>query len=218
MEELKHSTPRIDWFSKIVFPLVALIVAGIGAFTSWNAFQLSKYAFDLNVEPLLNAFIVTGHHSQQPSLRLHNEGINPIYDVHIKRTTVTYNWKKMEFGFMGYSSRDWQYKESVLPQDSVIFQIPAPDMNLIMQNTYAEARMSKQPRSELLPVVAFHIRYRRMPDKKLYNMNKYLYLLEDGADTTGLTAAFVTQEEPMAGQFLFLEPKLDSLSARAWKW
>lgn len=210
IEQLEKRPPKIDLFSKIVFPLVSLIVAGIGAYTSWNAHQLSKAAFDLNIEPLLNSIVSVDYYANKDvSLKLYNEGVNSIYDIHIKKDWVIFNLKKNDFGSMITGTRDWQYVEKMPARDSAIFQVPKSDFERIVHNINAEAHWVNQPRSTLFATVVFHIRYRREPDKKMYQQRKYLYLPENLADSSRIS--FVTQDEIFARQFRYYEFKLDSL-------
>lgn len=209
IEELENRF-KVDLVSKMVFPLVALVVAGIGAFTSWNALQLSKAAFDLNVEPLLNTILsINYYNDENVSLLLLNEGVNPIYDVHIKKGSTDYSFNEHRFPTFGYHSRDWHFVEQIPVRDSVVFEFPKPEIDLIRHNAGATAHLAKQPRGSIISVVAFEVRFRRMPDKKSYHTRKYLYVLAN---------QMFSQDDPFSDSFLNIESRLDSLFDKVFKY
>jgi hypothetical protein len=211
LESLEHPKSKCDVFSKIVFPSVSLIVALIGAYTAWNAYQLSKDAFDLNVEPLLRSVVFTNSgFGPVIELQLYNEGINPVYDIHITRNWVIFDLDSGRGISQMRDTKDWHFVESLAPRDSSVFKIPKGDIDLIVHNADAEARVFKLQRSALIPVEVFDIGYRRLPDKRLYNQRRYLFFPTNYADSSVL---FESDDDVFPNPFRHLESKLDSILA-----
>ena len=190
---------RFDLFSKIVFPLVSLIVAGLGSWTAWNALKLSRAVLDLNIEPVLNVFISVDYTKMDSvSLVLINEGVNDIRDIHIKKGSADYDFNLHRFESETGMMRDWKLINALNPRDSVNIGFPKPEIDLLRHNAAVGAHWAKVPRGDIITIAGFEIRYRRTPDAKRYFIRKYLYVLDN---------ILVNPDEPLADEQLPLPLK-----------
>ena len=216
---LNHLERRIDkleqteswayWISRVAVPLVSLIVAVIGLLATRNAIEISKNAFDLNVEPVVYATVHTNRYDAKLcTLWVENQGINPIYDVRIRVHTADIDYFSKRSIGQTFSRGDWQYQASLGPRDTLKFTIDPGYLDNVIHNAGAIMHMSGT-RHWVYATILFYTAYRRMPDKRLYRNRTLLYLLPD---STYSSATALTEYEPfLVGGLAVSGPMLDSI-------
>ncbi len=134
----------------------------------------------MNVEPILNAVIATDRTKNNNSLKLYNEGINPIFDIHVYKDVFDFG---VDYSANLSGPKSWKQVDTLAPRDSSLFHLEKAEIDLLLHNRRAHLFRSKDPKSAI-SIVAFSIRYRRLPDKRLYLTRKYLYVTENSSDST----------------------------------
>ncbi|MBU0560451.1 MAG: hypothetical protein KKG93_12885 [Bacteroidetes bacterium] len=203
----KNKPNKYDFISRIILPVVALVF-------SLLAYKISLNTYDSSLEPQLYCNIISPNSKEfnhPPSLFLLNEGITPVSDIRIRYHRINYDILNNEFGGILFSTKDWKYFNALEPLDSLIIPIDSSYINSSLTEATVDENYMKPKISSYIPFLIYTIKYRRIPDKKLYIINRYGIVLRNRASSFPIVDAY-------GGFFFdkyeFLKPKLDSISAK----
>ena len=208
IERLERKKAWPHWLAKLGIPAVAVVVAFIGLRTSQNAIEISRNAYDLNVEPVVYASIHLKRSAMPCTLYVENQGINPIYDVRVRKFKTSIDPLDRRIGGLKYSSGDWHYREHIDPRDTLMLPISSDELIDAVHDADV-SRHWQQSKNWYVPVVLFYTSYRRMPDKRLYRIRTLLYPKR----TQDSSIMITTEDDYMARQFTSFGPMLDSAIA-----
>jgi hypothetical protein len=192
--------------TKFFLPVATLIVILV---FSILAYKTSLNAYDSSIEPQFYCNLIGDTNFYTFGLKhpicffLLNEGVNPVYDIHIKYYVTFYDRENNTLGGALASNRDWKYFDKINPLDSIIIPIDSFFIaNVLSFSSFGEKTPS-------IPFIIYVTTFRRKPDNRLYT--KYNY---------GIALRYTNSKIPVLDeyggvlfkQYEFLKPKLDSIA------
>lgn len=206
--DLKNNkTNTFDFLAKIVLPMVALVFSVL-------AYKISLNTYDSSIEPQLYCNLISQtskEFSHSTGLFLLNEGLKPLYDIRIRYHRINYDILNNKFGGILSTTRDWKYFDTLEPLDSLIIPIDTSYIKRALIEAMVDENEIKPKTSSYIPFLIYTIKYRRMPDKKLYVIYRYGIILKNRASSTPIVDAYGGF---FFNQFEYLKPKLDSITAK----
>jgi hypothetical protein len=200
-------TNKFVLFAKIVLPIVALLL-------SLLAYNVSLNTYNSSIEPQLFCNLISPtskEYYHTPSLFLFNEGINSLIDIRIRYHRINYDIVNNKFGGILFSTRDWKYFNSLKPLDSLVIPIDTNYINRALIEAIVEENWEKPKITKYIPLLVYTIKYRRVPDKKLYCIYRYGIVLKNTNSSIPIVDAYGGL---FFNRYEFLKPKLDSIAAR----
>lgn len=134
--------------------------------------KIAENTYYSNIDPVVVSNFIDNSKMNLYEIVIKNIGISTVYDIELKNSFRLFG---PDFESVPISIKDMEYRtiaQQINPGDSCKFTI--------RKDHYIEHMISNFPQQKdisIFPVITSNITYKRYPDKKQYNLTKYLFLL-----------------------------------------
>ncbi len=158
-----------------IFSFVAIVISIISLCKSCEQTDISKDNYYLNIDPILRTNFNLNITHRKYSLDFFNDGANSIIDIKLRKSYGLFSMDSEEFSIRVDSPKDSTIYEKLEPGGS--FNIELKYQNF--ENTFDLLDTVNDSLNSFIPFQSYYISYKRPPDRKTYNINKYLLLLSN---------------------------------------
>jgi len=168
--EKKKKVSKLEFTGQYVLPILAILISVGSLYYSYQSNKIAENSFYLNLKPIVLADFFVDNFKKEYAIKITNDGSNPVHELRIKSLARLVSENRKEILISSNSEKYWHYVEKLEPRDSIKFDIKYEEL----KNTFALSE--NMPNENVLSVHLFYITFRRLPDRSVYTIKKYLLL------------------------------------------
>jgi hypothetical protein len=197
-----------NWIS-VSLKAIPVFVSVLSLVFSFLAFNISKMGYELNLEPILKVNLNTKS-NKKTYLKLHNDGSKSIYDIKVKILLRVLDVETHAVPAATNAQNESFSVKELKPNEVKELEVNDSEIERASALKYQMEALQRKS-VHLVSAILFDVSFRRLPDRKMYNLQKYLFLVGTGSPDE--LFRLDPDADPLAFHFKYAKEALDGYEA-----